>query len=84
MARLDGKEVAAGEWFRMMGGLGLRAIDIGIDRISPVSWDLYERHGNFCYTGTLHTVTLTPGPPVPGRDPEQLRQQLLEEARKLD
>jgi len=36
-------------------------IDVGIDRRSPVSWELYERHGPFPYTGTLHSVIFTPG-----------------------
>jgi arylsulfatase len=39
-------------------------IDVGIDRRSPVSWDVYERHGPFPYTGALETVTYAPGPPV--------------------
>ena len=36
-------------------------IDIGMDRRSPVSWDLHERHGTFPYTGTLRAVTYVPG-----------------------
>ena len=36
-------------------------IDVGIDRRSPVSWDVYERHGPFPYTGTLEAVTYRPG-----------------------
>lgn len=36
-------------------------IDVGIDRRSPVSWEIYERHGVFRYTGTLHGVTYSPG-----------------------
>ena len=40
-------------------------IDIGIDRRSPVSWDLYERRGPFPYTGSLAAVTYRPGAPAP-------------------
>ncbi len=40
-------------------------IDIGIDRASPVSWDLYQRQGPFPYTGTLRSATFTPGPIAP-------------------
>ena len=36
-------------------------VDVGIDRRSPVSWDVYERHGPFPYVGTLHAVTYRPG-----------------------
>jgi arylsulfatase len=32
-------------------------IDVGIDRRSPVWWEVYERHGPFPFTGTLHSVT---------------------------
>ena len=40
-------------------------IDVGIDRRSPVSWELYERFGAFPYTGALHAVTYTPGEDAP-------------------
>ena len=36
-------------------------IDVGIDRRSPVSWDVYERHGPFPYSGSLTAVTYEPG-----------------------
>ena len=36
-------------------------IDVGIDRRSPVSWALYERHGTFPYKGILNSVTYVPG-----------------------
>ena len=39
-------------------------IDVGIDRrSSPVSWDIYQRHGPFPYTNTIQSVTYTPGHP---------------------
>jgi hypothetical protein len=43
----------------------LQGIDIGLDRRSPVSWPLYERHGSFPYTGSLASVTYLPGEPAP-------------------
>jgi arylsulfatase len=42
----------------------LQGIDIGIDRRSPVSWPLYERHGSFAYSGDLTSVTYEPGTPA--------------------
>ncbi len=36
-------------------------IDVGVDRRSPVFWSIYERHGVFPWTGSLHSVTYTPG-----------------------
>src|SRR5262249_20608934 len=50
--RVDGIEVAAGPGFPMLGFLTpFEGIDVGVDRRSPVSWDLYQRHGPFPYTG---------------------------------
>jgi arylsulfatase len=40
-------------------------IDVGIDRRSPVVWHLYEAHGPYPYTGTLHSVTYAPAPLAP-------------------
>ena len=45
--------------------LPFEGIDVGIDRRSPVSWQLYQRRGSFAYTGRLHEVTYTPGDYVP-------------------
>jgi hypothetical protein len=42
----------------------LQGIDIGLDRRSPVSWPVYERHGSFRYTGNLASVTYFPGEPA--------------------
>ena len=54
------------EGVAMLAGLApLQGIDVGIDRRSPVSWPVYERHGPFPYTGELHSVTYTPGEPGP-------------------
>lgn len=40
-------------------------VDVGIDRRSPVSWKIYEEHGPYPWTGTLRSVTYTPGEPAP-------------------
>ena len=52
--------------------LPFEGIDVGIDRRSPVSWALYERHGAFPFTGTLHAVTYVPGPATPDADQQRL------------
>lgn len=50
---------------QLLGLAPLRGIDVGIDRGGPVSWDVYERHGPFPYTGRLVSVTYLPGDPAP-------------------
>ena len=42
-----------------------QGIDVGIDRKSPVSWAVHERHGSFPFTGVLHEVAYQPGAPAP-------------------
>jgi arylsulfatase len=50
----------------MLGAMApFEGIDVGVDRRSPVSWDLYERKGVFAWSGRLHAVTYTPGEPAP-------------------
>ena len=46
----------------LLGLAPFEGIDVGIDRRSPVHWEVYERHGAFPYSGVLHAVTYTPGP----------------------
>lgn len=55
----------------LLGFAPFQGIDVGIDRRSPVVWDVYERHGAFPYSGRLHAVTYRPGPPA-DYDPEKL------------
>lgn len=43
------------------GATPFQGIDVGIDRRSPISKKLRERHGTFAYTGPLRSVTITPG-----------------------
>ena len=61
----------------------LEGIDVGIDRRSPVSWDIYQRRGPFPYTGRLVAVTYTPGDPVSDA-PEPLVETILEAQRRYD
>ena len=49
----------------LIGMAPFEGIDVGIDRRSPVSWDLWERHRTFPYTGGLRSVTVTPGELAP-------------------
>ncbi|MCH2432450.1 MAG: arylsulfatase [Acidimicrobiales bacterium] len=59
---VDGRTVAEAPGLPQLTSMApFEGIDIGIDRRSPVSWEVYERHGPFPYTGTLHSVTFTPG-----------------------
>ena len=54
------------EGLSMLGAMApFEGIDIGIDRRSPVSWKVYERHGPFPFTGTIRAVSYTPGEPAP-------------------
>ncbi|MEO8859201.1 MAG: hypothetical protein ABI343_19610, partial [Burkholderiaceae bacterium] len=48
----------------LMVGL-FEGLDVGLDRRAPVSWDLYQRHGTFRYSGTIHDVWLHPGARAP-------------------
>ncbi|MFN0186784.1 MAG: hypothetical protein ACKVQR_23470, partial [Aquabacterium sp.] len=49
----------------LMGGFH-EGFDIGIDRRAPVDWELFLRHGNFRYGGTLHDVLVDSGAFAPG------------------
>jgi arylsulfatase len=71
-ARIDGVSM-------LLGLAPLQGIDIGVDRGSPVSWPLYERHGSFRYGGTLHSVTYVPGEYAP-YSPERLLAATIEAA----
>ena len=60
----------------LYGMAPFEGIDVGIDRRSPVDWDLYQRFGPFPWTGHLEAVTYTPGedaPDSPGNLMEVIR-----------
>lgn len=85
---VDGVEVAAPETgapeVPMLYGMApFEGITVGRDPRSPVSWDLYETHRSFPFTGALHAVTYTPldGPPDLPDDVEALLRTL---GRKFD
>ncbi|WP_159149680.1 sulfatase-like hydrolase/transferase, partial [Dietzia lutea] len=64
--RLDGVAAANGDGFLAISGwLPFQGLDVGRNRRSPVSWDVYERHGAFPFTGTLGWVRWVPGEEVP-------------------
>jgi arylsulfatase len=63
---VDGEQVAADTGFRLLMAMApFQGIDVGLDRRSPVSWQLHRRHGTFPFTGQLHHVAYQPGAPAP-------------------
>lgn len=59
---------AAGDWQALsptlMGGFH-EGLDIGIDRRAPVHWELFERRGNFPYSGAIKELVIDSGPFAP-------------------
>ncbi|MGV9263245.1 arylsulfatase [Kitasatospora sp. NPDC003701] len=77
---VDGAEGGRlGPVHQLIGMAPFQGISVGVDRKSPVSWPVYERHRSFRYTGALHAVTYRPGEPAP-YDPETVAQALREAA----
>ncbi len=69
---VDGVAVGSMPGTQMLLGFApFQGIDVGIDRRSPVSWSVFERHGSFGYTGALVAVTYRPGAAAP-YDPQNL------------
>jgi arylsulfatase len=63
---VDGVERATTTGLVMLGAMApFCGIDVGIDRRSPVSWERYEKHGPYPFTGDLTAATWTPGEPAP-------------------
>jgi arylsulfatase len=78
---VDGTTVAALPATPMLLGFApFQGIDVGIDRRSPVSWDVFERHGAFPYSGQIAAVTYRPGAPA-RYDPDRLVAALREAGR---
>lgn len=62
----EGQPPAGVDDLRMLFPMApFEGIDVGIDRRSPVSWQLYEREGPFPYTGRIHSVHYEPMAPAP-------------------
>jgi arylsulfatase len=81
---VDGATVASETGFRaLMAMAPFEGIDVGIDRRSPVSWPLYERHGVFPFTGRLRHVRYQPGQPAPDA-PTQFLDMLREWGRSFE
>ncbi len=63
---VDGEERASASGLRCFIGMApFQGISVGVDRKSPVSWRIHERHGAFRYRGALRSVTYTPGELAP-------------------
>ncbi|NUU21092.1 MAG: arylsulfatase, partial [Streptomycetaceae bacterium] len=77
---VDGADTAWLEGVHLLIGMApLQGISVGVDRKSPVSWPVYERHGSFRYSGELRAVTYTPGASA-AYDPETVIRTLREAA----
>jgi arylsulfatase len=63
---IDGERRAGLDEVPMLFGIApFEGIDVGICRRSPVSWQLYEQHGSFRWTGALRRVRIEPGALAP-------------------
>jgi arylsulfatase A-like enzyme len=81
---VDGERRSGLPGVQMLVGVApFTGIDVGVDRRSPVSWPVYERHGPFPYTGILDSVTYRPGQPAPV-DPAQILAALVETGRVFE
>ncbi|MFJ3767197.1 arylsulfatase [Streptomyces sp. NPDC090082] len=77
---VDGERRAAPDSVHQLIGMApFQGVSVGVDRKSPVSWPLYERHRSFRFTGRLHSVTYRPGAPGPDA-PEAVAAALKEAA----
>jgi arylsulfatase len=63
---VDGASRGSDTGYRMLFPMSpFEGIDVGMDRRSPVSWEIYEADGPFPFTGSLHQVRYEPGEPAP-------------------
>ncbi|WP_143855511.1 LamG domain-containing protein [Nostoc sp. 'Peltigera membranacea cyanobiont' 232] len=67
---VNGQQVAMGKLGLTFGGFPYEGLDIGKDARSPVSWDLYKKHGIFKYGGAIEQVKYIPGSPAPNAKEE--------------
>ena len=64
---LNGQEVVPKTQMSPTIALGpYEGLDVGIDRRSPVFWELSQKHGTFPYGGQISSVTVFPGAKAPG------------------
>ncbi len=81
---VEGTEVATGDGFALLYPMApFEGIDVGIDRRSPVSWDLRQAHGPFPFTGKIGAVTYRPGEHAPD-SPVALLPMLRELGRRFE
>ena len=81
---VDAQERGTLEGLPMLFGIApFEGIDVGIDRRSPVSWEIYEELGPFPYTGTLRSVRYEPGDRAPD-SPEGMLDMLREMGAKFE
>jgi len=63
---VDGRPQGDTSEVPMLYGISpFEGIDVGIDRRSPVAWDVYEQFGSFAYSGSLRHARYEPGAPGP-------------------
>jgi len=58
---VNGEKASEGPLVTTPMGGSHEGVDIGLDRRGPVSWDVYEKHGAFPFTGEIESVTWTAG-----------------------
>jgi arylsulfatase len=81
---VDGEARTSLDGVPMLYGMApFEGIDVGIDRRSPVSWEIYERFGPFPYTGALRSVRYEPGEPAPDA-PERVLDVIREMGAKFE
>lgn len=73
----DCATVDAGERPMLFGMSPFEGIDVGVDRRSPVSWPLFQRHGSFPFDGRIRSVRYVPGAEAPD-GPTAMREVLVQ------
>jgi arylsulfatase A-like enzyme len=59
---VEGETVATAEDLPQLLAIApFQGFDVGIDRMSPVSWRIWEQHRSFPFTGIVRSATWTPG-----------------------
>ncbi|MGI9602004.1 MAG: arylsulfatase [Acidimicrobiales bacterium] len=59
---IDGTTVGTGGPYSAFYAMApFQGVDVGINRRSPVSWEIFEAHGPFAYSGSILEVAIEPG-----------------------